>query len=139
MVQIEAQGPASDDELPAVRPKPKDRLKRNSSKATLTEADLVSIHKGMARQRSRSESIEASDRRSRSRSVSISAEEIRNIGGKRGGVAGNSRLFASEVEMRKKAGWTRAPSVGSAAGESKAEPVKTEGKSLVIVDEAYPP
>jgi hypothetical protein len=62
--------------------------------------------------------------------VSISAEEIKNIGGKRGGVAGNSRLFASEVEMRRKAGWSRVPSVGSTAGESQADPVKTEGSGF---------
>lgn len=71
--------------------------------------------------------------------MSISAEEIRNIGGKRGGVAGNSRLFASEVEMRKKAGWTRAPSAGSAAGESKADLVNIEGTSPMIIDEACSP
>jgi len=71
--------------------------------------------------------------------VSISAEEIKNIGGKRGGVAGNSRLFASEVEMRKKAGWNRAPSVGSATGESKADLVKTEGADFTVVDQARSP
>jgi len=71
--------------------------------------------------------------------VSISAEEIKNIGGKRGGVAGNSRLFASEVEMRKKVGWNRAPSVGSATGEGKADLVKEEGVGFTIVDVACSP
>jgi len=71
--------------------------------------------------------------------VSISAEEIKNIGGKRGGVASNSRLFASEVEMRKKAGWTRAPSIGSATGEVKADLVKTEGAGFMTVEVACSP
>ena len=126
VVQVEPQGLTSDDELPPP-PKPKDKLKRNASKATLTEADPVPMHKGMSRERSRSLTIEPPDRRSRSRSVSISAEEIKNIGGKRGGVAGNSRLFASEVEMRNKAGWSRTPSAGSTVGESTAGSVNTEG------------
>lgn len=66
--------------------------------------------------------------------MSISAEEIKSIGGKRGGVASNSRLFASVVEMRKKAGWTRGPSIGSATGEGKVDLVKTEGAAFTIVD-----
>jgi hypothetical protein len=138
VVQVEPQGPTSDGELPAPS-KSKDKLQRSTSKATLTAADLAPIHKGAVRERSRSLSIEPSDRRSRSRSVSISAEGIKNIGGKRGGIAGNSRLFASEVEMRKKVGWIRAPSVGSAVGESMVDPVKTEGAGLTIVDEACSP
>lgn len=135
LVRVEPQDLTSDDELPAL-PKPKDRLKRNASRPTLTEADLAPIHKGGSQERSRSLSIESSDRRSRSRSVSISAEEIKNIGGKRGGIASNSRLFASEVEMRKKAGWTRAPSIGSATGEGKADLIKTEGASFMTVEMA---
>jgi hypothetical protein len=57
--------------------------------------------------RSRSISVEPTDgengRRSRSRSVSLAAEEIKAVGGKRGGIAGNSKIFANEVEMRRQA------------------------------------
>lgn len=61
------------------------------------------------------------------------------MGGKRGGVASNSRLFASVVEMRKKAGWTRGPSIGSATGEGKGELVKTEGAIFMTVGVACSP
>ncbi|KAG8818695.1 hypothetical protein FRC17_010742 [Serendipita sp. 399] len=102
------QGSSSEEEETVKSgPKPRKSRTKPNKKPTLTEADLIEpkaeTKKAKNDPRSRSVSIEPSDRRSRSRSVSISAEEIKAIGGKRGGIAGNSRLFASEVDMRRQA------------------------------------
>ncbi|KAG8839801.1 hypothetical protein FRC18_003813 [Serendipita sp. 400] len=98
------------EEIVKPDPKPKKSRAKTTKKSTLTEADLMDSKTLNARRRgtkndprSRSVSVEPNDRRSRSRSVSLAAEEIKAIGGKRGGIAGNSKLFASEVDMRRQA------------------------------------
>jgi len=108
---------SSDSEDTTAKPsfQPRKRKAIPTRKPTLTEADLtdtlrkgalnknVTKVNGTASGRSRSISVEPDGQRSRSRSVSLAAEEIKAVGGKRGGIAGNSKLFASEVEMRKAA------------------------------------
>lgn len=133
---------SDDDEVPQpVKPK----LKRVvSRKSTLTEADLLPSQSAPLRpstangptllSRSRSVSIEPSGLdalKARSRSVSVSAEEIKAAGGKRGGIAGNSRLFASEVEMRRKASsgtWARS---ASGSNITTTQPGKPSGLSVI--------
>lgn len=111
---------SEEDALPEVETKLKKSRKAPVRKPTLTEADLADGFRrggstGPSKRkdpnaktlvRSRSISIEpdANDpRRSRSRSVSLAAEDLKSVGGKRGGIAGNSKLFASEVDMRRQA------------------------------------
>jgi hypothetical protein len=113
-------GPDSDeDAMPELEARSKGR-KAPAPRPTLTEADLTdgfqrggnknpvkqkeSGARGLVRSRSISVEPDAENRRrSRSRSVSLAAEDLKSVGGKRGGIAGNSKLFASEVEMRRHA------------------------------------
>jgi hypothetical protein len=114
-------GPDSDeDAMPELETKGKKGPKAPAPKPTLTEADLTdgfqrggkqnpvrrkeSGARGLVRSRSISVEPDAENRRrSRSRSVSLAAEDLKSVGGKRGGIAGNSKLFASEVDMRRQA------------------------------------
>ena len=106
--------------LPDVESRIQKARKVPAPKPTLTEADLEDGPrrgggKGPIKRRepntkhlirSRSISVEPDldeRRRSRSRSVSLAAEDLKSVGGKRGGIAGNSKLFASEVDMRRQA------------------------------------
>jgi hypothetical protein len=117
LITLSANESSSEDEDTTAKPsfQPRKRKAIPTRKPTLTEADLTdTLRKGASSKnvtkvnattsgRSRSISVEPDGRRSRSRSVSLAAEEIKAVGGKRGGIAGNSKLFASEVEMRKAA------------------------------------
>jgi hypothetical protein len=114
-------GPDSDEEaMPELETRGKKGRKAPAPKPTLTEADLTdgfqrggiknsvkrkeSGARGLVRSRSISVEPDAENRRrSRSRSVSLAAEDLKSVGGKRGGIAGNSKLFASEVDMRRQA------------------------------------
>lgn len=106
---------SEEDAIPEVETKIKKTRKAPAPKPTLTEADLMDgarrpgpktkdhIQKALVRSRSISVEPDADGRRSRSRSVSLAAEDLKSVGGKRGGIAGNSKLFASEVDMRRQA------------------------------------
>lgn len=129
----------SDELVPKVGMKPRSKALRQ--KPMLTAADLDDLPRNTNQQKStsrsssraRSMSVEPVDRRSRSRSVSLAAEEIKVVGGKRGGIVGNSRLFASEVEMRRQApvGTKRVVSGPSHPGLD-AEPRRSEVKSKAV-------
>lgn len=106
--------PDIEEPAPKKETKPRKPRKSNVPRPTLTEADLLDSSRNKKAPNSRSNSLirsrsisvepfdaDGNGRRSRSRSVSISAEEIKAVGGKRGGIAGNSKLFASEVNMRR--------------------------------------
>ena len=106
----EISGDEDDIPLPKVEIKAKPRAAL-TRRPTLTEADLADVTRNKPKptstsrsnSRARSMSVEPADRRHRSRSVSLAAEEIKGVGGKRGGIVGNSKLFASEVDMRRQA------------------------------------
>src|ERR1700743_3529105 len=99
---------SDEDTKPELEAKSKKPETDPTPKTTLTEADLMDglqrggrkdamKRKEPVRARSRSISVEPDAegrRRSRSRSVSLAAEDLKSIGGKRGGIAGNSKLFA---------------------------------------------
>ena len=114
---LERSPESDEDTKPEIETKSKISGTEPAPKLTLTEADLMDglqrggrkdaiKRKEPAPARSRSISVEPDAegrRRSRSRSVSLAAEDLKSIGGKRGGIAGNSKLFASEVDMRRQA------------------------------------
>lgn len=117
---LEKGGESDEDAMPDLETRSKKTRKAPAPKPTLTEADLTdgfqrggnknsverkrSGARGLIRSRSISVEPDGESRqRSRSRSVSLAAEDLKSVGGKRGGIAGNSKLFASEVDMRRQA------------------------------------